>query len=232
MNDREAFEARMRKASTSDLTINRFGNYRSSYVQNKWNEFKAGWQAALASQAQQPTQEPVAWLAPTEDERWNVITPQHKENLSKTKSHDNYEKEYASLFTVPLYLQSQAQQEPSINDEILSEIIAKKNRSDAISDMADRMANDLIKSQAQQDGTCPECGRKKAKSADDCAAGLCPKWYAIRDKEAAKDCQTVSQAQQESKLHWCGTCEQNVERGCGDSACQYRYKLPSAPKGE
>lgn len=53
-------------------------------------------------------------------------------------------------------------------------------------------------SQAQQDDICPDCGRKKAKSADDCAAGLCPKWYAIRDKEAAKDCQTVSQAQQES----------------------------------
>lgn len=66
----------------------------------------------LASQTQQTTEEPVAWLAPTEDERWNVITPQHKANLSKTKSHDNYEKEYASRFTVPLYLQSQAQQEP------------------------------------------------------------------------------------------------------------------------
>jgi len=42
----------------------------------------------------------------------------------------------------------------------------------------------------------------------------------------------ASQAQQESKLHWCGTCEQNVERGCGDSACQYRYKLPPAPMNE
>ena len=42
----------------------------------------------------------------------------------------------------------------------------------------------------------------------------------------------ASQAQQESKLHWCGTCEQNVERGCGDSACQYRYKLPPVPMNE
>lgn len=41
-----------------------------------------------------------------------------------------------------------------------------------------------------------------------------------------------SQAHQDSDLHWCGTCEQNVERGCGDSACQYRYKLPPAPEGE
>ena len=88
-----------------------------------------------------------------------------------------------------------------------------------------------IASQAQQDDICPECRRKKAKSADDCAAGLCPKWYAIRDKESANDCRNVSRAQQESKLHWCGTCEQNVERGCGDSACQYRYKLPPVPEG-
>lgn len=66
-----------------------------------------------ASQAQQPTQEPAAWLAPTEDERRNVITPQHKANLSKKESYDNYEKEYAARFTVPLYLQSQAQQTES-----------------------------------------------------------------------------------------------------------------------
>src|SRR5574343_266922 len=65
---------------------------------------------SLAVQTQQPTQKPVAWLAPTEDERWNVITPQHKANLFKTKSHDNYEQEYASRFTVHLYLQSQGQQ--------------------------------------------------------------------------------------------------------------------------
>lgn len=42
----------------------------------------------------------------------------------------------------------------------------------------------------------------------------------------------AAQAQQESNMYWCGTCEQNVERGCGDSACQYRYKLPPAPEGD
>jgi len=42
----------------------------------------------------------------------------------------------------------------------------------------------------------------------------------------------ASQAQLDSNLHWCGTCEQNVDCGCGDSACQYRYKLPPAPMNE
>lgn len=35
---------------------------------------------------------------------------------------------------------------------------------------------------------CPDCYRFKARNADDCAAGDCSKWYAIRDKEADHDC--------------------------------------------
>lgn len=35
---------------------------------------------------------------------------------------------------------------------------------------------------------CPDCGRPKAKNAGDAARGLCPKWWAIRDEMAAKDC--------------------------------------------
>lgn len=36
---------------------------------------------------------------------------------------------------------------------------------------------------------CPDgCFRPKARNADDCAAGCCSKWYAIRDKEAADEC--------------------------------------------
>jgi Fe-S cluster biosynthesis and repair protein YggX len=41
---------------------------------------------------------------------------------------------------------------------------------------------------------CPDCGRQKAQSADDCAAGLCPKWYAVRDKEAEDDCKRAQGA--------------------------------------
>lgn len=37
--------------------------------------------------------------------------------------------------------------------------------------------------------TCPDCGRKKAHSAQDMQDGLCPKWYAITDKEADEDCE-------------------------------------------
>lgn len=36
---------------------------------------------------------------------------------------------------------------------------------------------------------CPDgCFRPKARNADDCAAGCCSKWHAIRDKEAADEC--------------------------------------------
>lgn len=36
---------------------------------------------------------------------------------------------------------------------------------------------------------CPECGRLKARSAEDAANGRCPKWWAVRDPEAAADCE-------------------------------------------
>lgn len=39
------------------------------------------------------------------------------------------------------------------------------------------------------DNNCPDCGREKAHSADDMAAGLCPKWYAKHDAEALTDCE-------------------------------------------
>lgn len=58
------------------------------------------------------------------------------------------------------------------------------------------------------------------------------RWFSLRNrKNLTKNQKRLYLHQQESKLHWCGTCEQNVERGCGDSACQYRYKLPPAPEG-
>lgn len=34
---------------------------------------------------------------------------------------------------------------------------------------------------------CPTCGRRKAKRFED-VIGCCPKWYAIRDPLAEKDC--------------------------------------------
>ena len=36
--------------------------------------------------------------------------------------------------------------------------------------------------------TCPDCGRAKAKDAHEVLKGFCPKWWAINDIEAAKDC--------------------------------------------
>lgn len=36
--------------------------------------------------------------------------------------------------------------------------------------------------------TCPDCGRKKACNALDLLSGYYPKWYAVRDAEAANDC--------------------------------------------
>lgn len=39
---------------------------------------------------------------------------------------------------------------------------------------------------------CPDCFRLKAKSADDCLHGLCPKWYAIRDCDSAQDCREIA----------------------------------------
>jgi hypothetical protein len=36
---------------------------------------------------------------------------------------------------------------------------------------------------------CPDCGRNKAKNADDAAKGLCPKWWAVRDAMADEDCE-------------------------------------------
>jgi len=61
----------------------------------------------------------------------------------------------------------------------------------------------------------------------------CKETHPVLSAEIFAEFGMQSQAQQtESNLHWCGTCEQNVERGCGDSACQYRYKLPPAPEGD
>lgn len=36
---------------------------------------------------------------------------------------------------------------------------------------------------------CLDCGRLKARNVEDVVAGKCPKWWAITDREAAKDCE-------------------------------------------
>lgn len=41
---------------------------------------------------------------------------------------------------------------------------------------------------------CPDCGRLKARNADDCVAGDCDKWYAVRDLEARKECERIAKA--------------------------------------
>lgn len=57
----------------------------------------------------------------------------------------------------------------------------------------------------KNDPDCPDCKRKKARSADDCAAGLCPKWYAVRDPEAAADCERYPR---------CPHFQTCMEKGC------------------
>lgn len=39
---------------------------------------------------------------------------------------------------------------------------------------------------------CPDCKRKKARNADDCANGDCDKWYAVRDPEAKAECARIA----------------------------------------
>lgn len=46
---------------------------------------------------------------------------------------------------------------------------------------------------------CPDCSRSKAINADDVAAGLCPKWWAIRDEDAEKDCQQAAKKKKREK---------------------------------
>lgn len=44
----------------------------------------------------------------------------------------------------------------------------------------------------QEQERCPDCGRLKARSADDCRYGMCPKWYAVRDKEMREECDAIA----------------------------------------
>lgn len=46
---REQFEELMRERSSSDLKINRFGNYQSTTIQSKWKYFQYGYQAAMTT---------------------------------------------------------------------------------------------------------------------------------------------------------------------------------------
>ncbi|MFZ3193740.1 MAG: hypothetical protein WA154_11125 [Moraxellaceae bacterium] len=46
---------------------------------------------------------------------------------------------------------------------------------------------------------CPDCGRLKARSADDAMNGDCDKWYATRDKEAHAECARVAAAKKEQE---------------------------------
>ena len=50
----------------------------------------------------------------------------------------------------------------------------------------DDLTRDEISSLAKR--LCPDCGREKAMSAADAARGQCPKWWAITDADAEKDC--------------------------------------------
>lgn len=58
---------------------------------------------------------------------------------------------------------------------------------------------------------CPDCKRLKARSADDCSAGKCPKWYAVRDPEAKEDCQKFATDPEYRKLCEYYQHKKNVE---------------------
>lgn len=47
---------------------------------------------------------------------------------------------------------------------------------------------------------CPDCGRDKAHNVRDILVGACPKWYAIRDPDAEKDCKLKRGKKCDSRL--------------------------------
>lgn len=57
-------------------------------------------------------------------------------------------------------------------------------------DYTDKATAALRQADARMEGggNCPDCGRAKARNATDAANGLCPKWWAIRDEAADRDC--------------------------------------------
>lgn len=57
--------------------------------------------------------------------------------------------------------------------------------------LLESMKRDSAPSVAEAAGpvrNCPDCGRRKAFTATDAAQGLCPKWWAVRDEDAERDC--------------------------------------------
>lgn len=51
------------------------------------------------------------------------------------------------------------------------------------------VARNIVFNSELKEGRCPDCGRKKARSPQDMIMGFCPKWYAVTDAEADKDCE-------------------------------------------
>jgi len=47
---------------------------------------------------------------------------------------------------------------------------------------------------------CPDCGRRKAKTADDAGRGDCPKWWAINDAMAETDCKLHATPEPSDKI--------------------------------
>lgn len=62
-----------------------------------------------------------------------------------------------------------------------------------------RKRRELEEKMKRELNTCPDCGRLKAGGVKDCAAGLCPKWWAVRDPDAEKDCARVKAANAKPK---------------------------------
>lgn len=65
--------------------------------------------------------------------------------------------------------------------------------------------------QVSQDA-CPDCGRNKAHSADDCMTGLCPKWWAMRDLGAKEDCKLFKESQPVAFSNSCEALRAENER--------------------
>jgi hypothetical protein len=62
--------------------------------------------------------------------------------------------------------------------------------------------------QPAADETCPDCSRRKAHNADDAAAGLCPKWWAVFDADADRDCERHAFSAREGGADRCPICSE------------------------
>jgi len=70
----------------------------------------------------------------------------------------------------------------------LRAIIALEVTGATLDELAEIAIPMILHGEEKPGKACPFCGRQKARNFKDCAKGFCPKWYAMRDPDAAQDC--------------------------------------------